>query len=263
MKRHGKIIFRGLLSVFILIDILLLGLMTVGFIVNIMPTTVYTIGTYDLAVAILILLDFIIFYIKGENETGLIRGNWFYIVSIVPLTFICFNIFHLFTYITIIGLIGVFRIYALYKVLRITSKSTRKYPSKTKLDYATIVLFLVLIIGSFLFYVIEHGVNPNVPNYESAMWYAIVSMTTTGYGDIVPANLSGRILGVIFILTGMAYLSLATATLAYSFIDLFRTDTREALKELKDRNLMYEEKLDELNTKLSKIKEMMEKKEKH
>ncbi|MGF7117883.1 potassium channel family protein [Methanobacterium oryzae] len=240
MKRHGTVIFEGLLSVLIIIDILVLGLMTVGFIVGIMPTTVYTIGNYDLTVAILILIDFI-FIIRKKNDTEWIRNNWFYIVSIVPLTFICFNIFNLFNYVVIIGIIGLFRIYTLFKVLEVTSKAVRKYPSKTKLDYATVVLFLILIIGSFLFYVIEHGVNLNVPNYESAMWYAIVSMTTTGYGDIVPINLSGRILGVIFILSGMAYLSLATATLAYSFIDIFRSDTRKALKELKDRNLMYEE----------------------
>ncbi|MGF7117730.1 potassium channel family protein [Methanobacterium oryzae] len=262
MKRHGTVIFEALLSIFILIDILVLGLMTVGFLVGIMPTTVYGMSNYDLAVAVLILLDFI-FIIRKENRNGWIRNNWFYIVSIVPLTFICFNIFQLFNYISLIGLIGIFRIYTLHKVLRITSKAVIKYPSKTKLDYATVLLFLVLIIGSFLFFVIEHGVNPNVPNYESAMWYAVVSMTTTGYGDIVPINLSGRIIGVIFILSGMAYLSLTTATLAYSFIDIFRKDTREALKELKDRNLMYEEKLDKLNTKLDKIDKKMDKKEKH
>ncbi|HML05666.1 MAG TPA: ion channel [Methanobacterium sp.] len=262
MKRHGKVIFEGLLSVFILIDILFLGLMTVGFIVGIMQTTVYGVGNYDLAVVILILLDFIFFRIRKVDRIDW-RGNWFYIISIVPLTFICFNIFHLFDYITIIGLIGLFRIYTLFNVLQNTSKAVRKYPSKTKLDYATVILFLVLIIGSFLFYVIEHGVNTEVPNYESAMWYTIVSMTTTGYGDIVPVNLSGRIIGVIFILTGMSYVSLVTATLAYSFIDLFRKDTRKALKELKERNLMYEEKLDELNTKLDKIDRKIDKKEKH
>lgn len=261
MKRHGRVIFEGLLSFLILIDLLVLGLMTVGFIVGIMPITVYTMGNYDLAVVILILIDFL-FIIRKDNNTGWIRNSWFYIVSIVPLIFICFNIFNLFNYVTIIGLVGIFRIYALYKVLQVTSKAVRKYPSKTKLDFATVVLFLVLIIGSFLFYVIEHGVNPNVPNYESAMWYAIVSMTTTGYGDIIPVNLLGRILGVIFILSGMAYLSLATATLAYSFIDIFRSDTRKALKELKDRNLMYEEKLDELKTKLDKIENKMDKMEK-
>lgn len=178
----------------------------------------------------------------------------------IPLTFISFNVFHLFNYIAIIGIIGLFKIYALFTVLRMTSSAVRKYPSKTKLDYATFVLLLVLIIGSYLFYILEHGVNPEVPNYESAMWYSIVSMTTVGYGDIVPVNLSGRIVGVILILSGMAYLSLVTATLAYSFIDIFRKDTREALKDLRKRSLEYDTKLDELKAQLDEIGKKLDEK---
>ena len=167
-------------------------------------------------------MDLIFYRIKNRQTNFFsrvfFRDYWFFFVAIIPLTFICFNIFHLFNYTIIIGLIGIFRIYALYRVLLIGSSRVRKYPSKTKLDYATIVLFLVLIIGSYLFFIAEHAVNPEVSTYESAMWYSIVSMTTVGYGDIVPITAIGRIIGVIIILTGMGYVSLVTATLAYSFI---------------------------------------------
>ena len=59
------------------------------------------------------------------------------------------------------------------------------------------------MFGSFLFFLVEHGVNPEVPTYDSAMWYSIVSMTTVGYGDIVPITAIGRIIGIIIILTGI------------------------------------------------------------
>jgi len=264
MKRHVKIIFEAILSVLIIINLLFLGLMTVGFILGIKSTTIYGIGNYDLAVAVLILIDFIFYRIRKADRINwqFIRRNWAYIISIIPVTFISFNIFHQFNNIAIIGLIGLIKIYAIFNVLQTTSKAVRKYPSKTKLDYATIILLLVLIIGSFLFYLVEHGVNPQVPNYESAMWYAIVSMTTVGYGDIVPINLSGRIIGVILILTGMAYVSLTTATLAYSFIDIFRRESSESLKDLRKRSSEYDEKLNEIKTQLNEIDKKIEKKEK-
>ena len=194
------------------------------------------------------------------NKTNwqFIRENWAYIVSIIPITFICFNIFQLFGYISIIGLIVIFRIYALFKVLLITGRDVRKYPSKTKLDYATVYLLLALVIGSYLLFFIERGVNPEFPNFESAMWFSIVSMTTTGYGDITPVTFTGRIIAVILILTGMGYVSLVTATLAYSFIDLFRKESRKAGERLEERALTYEEKVDEVMAKLDEIEKKLD-----
>jgi voltage-gated potassium channel len=262
MKRHYQVIFESLLTVLIIIDLLLMGLMIAGLTVGIKAGTVYNIGNYDLIITLLILIDFIVFRIKTNKLNGnnkqFIKNNWAYIVSIIPLIFICFNIFHLFNFIDIIGLIIILRFYALYKVLKITGKEIRKYPSKTKLDYATVILLLVLVIGSFLFFLVEHGVNPEVPTYDSAMWYSIVSMTTVGYGDIVPITAIGRVIGIIIILTGMGYVSLVTATLAYSFVDFFRTESRKAADRVEKKVIGYEEKIDELINTVNKLEEKID-----
>ena len=54
MKRHFQVIFEALLSVFIIVDLLLMSLMIAGFTVGIMPSTVYSISNYDVVVVILI-----------------------------------------------------------------------------------------------------------------------------------------------------------------------------------------------------------------
>jgi voltage-gated potassium channel len=94
------------------------------------------------------------------------------------------------------------------------------------------------------------------------MWFSIVSMTTTGYGDITPVTFTGRLIAVVLILTGMGYLSLVTATLAYSFIDLFRKESRKAGERLEKRALTYEEKVDEIMAKLDEIEKKVDKKDK-
>jgi len=273
MQRHFQVILEGVLAVLILIELLSLSLMTIGFIVGLKPETIYTFGSLDVLIAFVIFLDLIIFRIRNrEVDTTLfkfIKVNWVYIISIFPLTFISFNLFQLFGYKSIIGVIGIIRIYALIKVLLISARNVRKYPSKTKLDYATFALFLVIIIGSYLFYAIETGVNPEVPNYESAIWYALVSMSTTGYGDVVPITLAGRIIGVTLILTGMGYVSLVTATLAYSFIDIFRTESRKAAEKLRataqdldKKAAKNEEKLDDIMGKMNEISHRLDEMEK-
>ena len=262
MQRHYQVILEALLSFFIIIDILSLSFMTIGFIVGIKANSLYYMGSFDLLVAFLIFLDFIFFrIIHGEvieSKWQFLRENWVYIVSIIPLPFITFNFFNSFGFISVIGLLGLVRIYALIIVLIKSASHVRGYPSKTKLDYATFVLLVVLILGSFLFFVVERGVNPGVPNYESSMWFSIVSMATVGYGDIVPYTNIGRIIAVIIILTGMGYVSLVTATLAYSFIDLFRKESRKAAEKLQKRSDRYDKKIDELLVKLDKIEKKVD-----
>ncbi len=266
MKRNYQVILEAVLSVFIIIDILLLSLMILGFTVGIKHYSINDISNFDFLIAVLILLDLIFYKIRkqkvNQNKIHFLRDNWAYIVSIIPINFIYFNVFQLSGYTLIIGLISIFRIYALYKVVLITGRSVRKYPSKTKLDYATIVLLLVLIIGSYLFFIVERSVNPEVPNYESAMWYAIISMTTVGYGDIIPVTLIGRIIGVILILTGMGYISLVTATLAYSFLDYFRKESNKAAEKVENKVISYEEKIDTLITQVNKLEKKLDEKQK-
>jgi len=128
-----------------------------------------------------------------------------------------------------------------------------------------LLYYLVIIFGSYLFYIVEKGVNPTVTSYDSAIWYSIVSMTTTGYGDIVPITAIGHIIGVIIILTGMSYMSLATATLAYSFIDLFKKESRKAIEkvernteEFKTQFQNHEKKLDKIIEKMDEIEKKMD-----
>ncbi|PKL66298.1 MAG: ion transporter [Methanobacteriales archaeon HGW-Methanobacteriales-1] len=264
MDRHYKVIFEALLSFLIIIEIMFLVLLSIGFAVGIKPDSIYSFGIWDLIICIIILFDFVFFRIIGNtvNKSEFIRENWVYIIASIPLFFISFNIFHLLDYKIIIGLIGILRLYALLKVLKITTQNVRKYPQKTKLDYATFVLLLVLIIGSLLFFLVERGVNPEVTSYESAIWYSLVSMTTTGYGDIVPITLIGQIIGVIMIFSGMGYVSLVTATLAFSFIEIFRKASNKASNKLGKTAERLESNLDSHDKKIDEVLKKMEQLEK-
>ncbi|MGD0746407.1 MAG: ion transporter [Acidimicrobiales bacterium] len=75
----------------------------------------------------------------------------------------------------------------------------------------------VLITASLVAYYAEHPTNPEFATVGDALWWGIVTMTTVGYGDIVPKTPTGRWAAVVIMLTGVAVLGLLAGSLASFF----------------------------------------------
>lgn len=59
----------------------------------------------------------------------------------------------------------------------------------------------VLILATLSVYFFEQGINPKMLTYFDSLWWGVSTITTIGYGDIVPVTLEGRVIGV-----GLMYL---------------------------------------------------------
>jgi voltage-gated potassium channel Kch len=75
----------------------------------------------------------------------------------------------------------------------------------------------MLLLCSWIAYVAEHPTNKQFATFGDSLWWGIVTLTTVGYGDIVPITEKGRIAGVFLMLTGLTTLGLIAGTLASAF----------------------------------------------
>jgi voltage-gated potassium channel len=65
-------------------------------------------------------------------------------------------------------------------------------------------------------------IAPNdFPNYETAFWWALQTVTTVGYGDVVPASNAGRAVASVLMISGVAFISLFTAAISAGFVHRF------------------------------------------
>jgi voltage-gated potassium channel len=85
----------------------------------------------------------------------------------------------------------------------------------------------VLLVASLVAYHAEHPTNPDFATVGDALWWGIVTLTTVGYGDIVPKTTTGRWAGVVIMVTGIAVLGTLAGSLA-SFFRLDESDAKEA-----------------------------------
>jgi voltage-gated potassium channel len=58
------------------------------------------------------------------------------------------------------------------------------------------------------------------------MWWSVQTVTTVGYGDIVPSGTSGRVVGVVVMLSGIGFLTVITAAVTAALIEAARARFR-------------------------------------
>jgi voltage-gated potassium channel len=95
--------------------------------------------------------------------------------------------------------------------------------------YLIVVFWLVAIIA---FGIAERLLDPKTfPTVWLAFWWALQTVTTVGYGDVVPQEVAGKALATILMLGGLSLLSIVTATIASGFVTSRQAQLRESGKD--------------------------------
>ena len=86
-----------------------------------------------------------------------------------------------------------------------------------------IIFVIVLVAAATATHFFERSDQPDLfGDLPSSLWWAVVTLTTTGYGDIVPHTVGGRIVGSVVMVSGILVLALMTGILATGFAEEVR-----------------------------------------
>lgn len=86
-----------------------------------------------------------------------------------------------------------------------------------RLGKAALLAIAVVLVFSWVAYDAEHEVNREFASYGDSLWWGIVTLTTVGYGDIVPITVVGRYAGVMIMVMGVGLLGVLAGALASFF----------------------------------------------
>jgi voltage-gated potassium channel len=233
-----------LLIILMIADIILLLAVTFF---SLKPNTIYLIFEFDVIVSIFTFFIFLISLRKFKDKRKFLRNNWIILVASFPIVFIFWGVSGLADSLIIFGIFNIVKIYAMIRTVMLVGPRFLKVSKETGLGYGIIIVTSVFFLGSVFFFFVEHGVNPHVQTFEDSLWYMITTMTTTGYGDIVPVTGVGRIIGTITMLTGVGFASYATASIASLIFQKLKEEREEDAEKLRklSENFHSERKADD------------------
>lgn len=113
-----------------------------------------------------------------------------------------------------------------------------------RFHWVAAVAGLTVLGGAVAEYYVERGAG-GVSTFGDALWWAVVTATTVGYGDLSPVTPAGRMIAVALMFVGIGVIGAFTATIASWFIEQERVDAPADL-DLQRRLDTIEAKLDEL-----------------
>jgi len=99
------------------------------------------------------------------------------------------------------------------------------------------VLALVCVEGTVM-YLLEHSVNVGFRNIPQAIYWAIVTITTVGYGDVAPVTVLGKLMASVIMLTGFAILAVPTGVVT---VEMGREISRSRRRQVRCRECGWDD----------------------
>ncbi|MCP9610896.1 ion transporter [Coprobacter tertius] len=134
-------------------------------------------------------------------------------------------------YLSIVRSLRLLRIFRIFKLSHFVKESDHLADS-LKRSFSKILLFsyfiiiMVTILGSIM-YMVEGNVNPSFSNIPESIYWAIVTITTVGYGDITPITFTGQLISSMVMLLGYSIIAVPSGIF-----------TAEMIRPLRKKNII-------------------------
>ena len=234
------------------VDVFLIGLICLNIIAVIFETVQSVNVTYHIyfhyfeifSISIFTIEYFLRLWSCTETKTYSLRSNkaknqtyfQYFISPMAIIDLIAILPFYLsFIFNVDLRFLRILRMLRIFKLTRYSESMTMLlnvlHREKYALSSSFFILMIIMIIAASGIYLIEHSHQPeHFQSIPHTMWWAIVTLTTVGYGDVYPITTIGKLFASSIMIAGIGFVALPTAILASSFSNTLK-QSRKLLKE--------------------------------
>ena len=186
----------------------------------------------DTSILILFTVSYLVRFLLVSNKKKYFIENIFDLLAIIPLSLLNIGI-----------LAKSNRIFRIVNLLAKLGHNKNSILYRNGFIYALYASACIVFVGSGFFSLVE-----NI-SYEDSVWWSVVTMTTVGYGDVVPKTGLGKIIASITMLFGIGFIGILTSTITNYFKDK---------KTNKKKEILANEDIKKLNNKVDELTKLVE-----
>ena len=180
-------------------------------------STLIAIYIFDLIVVVILITDF--YFRMKESKQGIkfLIKHCYEIPAMIPLfVFGLLESQSMFN----VGLRGI-RLIRLFRLINLFSRTSYILgQTNNRIIYTIVFSIMAVSIGAIAMYMVEgNAQGTKITNLADAFWWAIVTVTTVGYGDVYPITSEGRVIAALLMIVGIAILGILISTLGAGLVE--------------------------------------------
>jgi voltage-gated potassium channel len=207
--------------------LLWLPVLVLPYIIHLSPDVDETFEAIDLFVWAAFVLEYLIKLYLSPGRRSFVVHHW------LDLAVIAVPVFRPLRAARLLRLLNLSRVGI---VLANALRRTKALFTHRSLHFVLLAVMAIIFACSALVLSFEvHAKGSNIHNFGDALWWAIVTVTTVGYGDKYPVTAGGRGVATVLMFVGIGLIGVLTATVASFFVEESADDDRAELLERLDR----------------------------
>ncbi|MGI2188657.1 ion transporter [Shewanella oncorhynchi] len=163
----------------------------------------------DTSICMIFMINFFVGLIRARDKRFFIKHHWIDFIASIPA----------------IEALRMARLFQILRVIRLIRMSRSlllplvKQRKQATLASLLVAMVTILTLASVIMLIVESGTEgANIQTAEQAIWWALVTISTVGYGDYYPVSTAGHIIGGVVIVSGVSFFGVISGYMASVFV---------------------------------------------
>jgi voltage-gated potassium channel len=171
----------------------------------------------DLCFVLVFLGDFLVGLARAEDRKAYWKRHWYELPGLIPLYAEALSWLRMAQLLRLARVLRLLRAMAAYRRLRSVAVLDVLL-NRNKLGHTMLSSVLVVLGMATMVWMLERNTNPGLATFGDALWWAIVTATTVGYGDITPQTGLARVCATLLMLMGIGLIGIIASSLSTAII---------------------------------------------